>query len=103
MRKSPARVFVVLGDGELDEGAVWEAAMGASKHRLDNLTSIIDYNKFQSYGPTSVVLELEPLLDKWRSFGFAADEVDGHDVHALRGKLRSLPYASPWPTLPKPR
>ena len=98
MRKSPARVFVVLGDGELDEGAVWEAAMGASKHRLDNLTAIIDYNKFQSYGPTSVVLELEPLLDKWRSFGFAADEVDGHDVHALRGKLRSLPYASGRPS-----
>lgn len=98
MRKSPARVFVVLGDGELDEGAVWEAAMGASKHRLDNLTAIIDYNKFQSYGPTSVVLELEPLLDKWRSFGFATDEVDGHDVHALRGKLRSLPYASGRPS-----
>lgn len=98
MRKSAARVFVVLGDGELDEGAVWEAAMGASKHGLDNLTAIVDYNKFQSYGPTSVVLELEPLLDKWRSFGFAAEEVDGHDVAALRDKLRSLPYRSGRPS-----
>ena len=98
MRKSAARVFVVLGDGELDEGAVWEAAMGASKHRLDNLTAIVDYNKFQSYGPTSVVLELEPLLDKWTSFGFAAEEVDGHDVAALRDKLRALPYSSGRPS-----
>jgi transketolase len=98
MRKSAARVFVVLGDGELDEGAVWEAAMGASKHRLDNLTAIIDYNKFQSYGPTCVVLDLEPLLDKWRSFGFVAEEVDGHDVAALRDKLRALPYAAGRPS-----
>jgi len=93
LRRSAARVLVVLGDGELNEGAVWEAAMGASKHKLDNLTAIIDYNKFQSYGPTSVVLELEPLLDKWRSFGFAVDEVDGHDVDGLRARLRALPFA----------
>jgi transketolase len=91
MRKSAARVFVVLGDGELDEGAVWEAAMAASKHRLEALTAIIDYNKFQSYGPVPTVLELEPLLDKWKSFGFAAAEVDGHDVAALRRKLTALP------------
>jgi len=98
LRGSAARVFVVLGDGELDEGSVWEAAMAASKHRLDNLTAIVDYNKFQSYGPTSTVLELEPLLDKWRSFGFAASEVDGHDVRALRGKLDALPYAAGRPS-----
>ncbi|HLH98937.1 MAG TPA: transketolase [Xanthobacteraceae bacterium] len=98
MRKSAARVFVVLGDGELDEGAVWEAAMSASKHRLDSLTAIIDYNKFQSYGPVSTVLELEPLLDKWESFGFAAAEVDGHDVAALRKKLASLPFEAGRPS-----
>jgi transketolase len=98
LRKSAARVFVVLGDGELNEGSVWEAAMAASKHGLDNLTAIVDYNKFQSYGPTSVVLELEPLLDKWRSFGFAATEVDGHDVAALRDKLWALPYTSGRPS-----
>ena len=98
LRRSAARVFVVLGDGELDEGAVWEGAMAASKHRLDTLTAIVDYNKFQSYGPVSTVLELEPLLDKWRSFGFAAAEVDGHDVAALRRKLAALPYEAGRPS-----
>ena len=75
-----SRVFVVLGDGETNEGSVWESAMSAAKHKLANLVAIVDYNKFQSYGPTSEVLELEPLADKWRSFGFAVAEVDGHDV-----------------------
>lgn len=98
MRRSNARVFVVTGDGELDEGSVWEAAMSASKHRLDSLTAIIDYNKFQSYGPTKVVLDLEPLADKWRSFGFAVREVDGHDVFALRAALRSVPFQSAKPS-----
>ena len=79
------RVLVVLGDGEINEGAVWEAAMHAAKHGLHNLTAIIDYNKLQSYGPTSEVLELEPLADKWRAFGFETVEVDGHNVDALRG------------------
>ena len=92
LRQSAARVFVVLGDGELNEGSVWEAALSASKHGLERLTAIVDYNKFQSYGPTSVVLELEPLRDKWASFGFATEEVDGHDVSALRAKLRALPF-----------
>ena len=80
-----SRVVVVMGDGEIDEGSVWEAALAAAKHRLGRLTAVIDYNKLQSYGPTAEVLELEPLADKWRSFGFAVCEVDGHDVEALRG------------------
>ena len=79
------RVLVVLGDGEINEGAVWEAAMHAAKHGLQNLTAIVDYNKLQSYGPTSEVLDLEPLADKWRAFGFETVEVDGHNVDALRG------------------
>ncbi len=99
MRRSAARVFVVTGDGELNEGSVWEAAMGASKHGLENLTAIVDYNKFQSYGPTATVLELEPLADKWRSFGFAVDEVDGHDVAALRTALRAVPYRAGKPSV----
>lgn len=78
------RVLVVLGDGEINEGAVWEAAMHAAKHGLQNLTAIVDYNKLQSYGPTSEVLDLEPLADKWRAFGFETVEVDGHNVDALR-------------------
>jgi transketolase len=81
-----------MGDGEINEGSVWEGALGAGKHGLDSLTAIIDYNKYQSYGPTSVVQDLEPLVDKWRSFGFATREVDGHDVGALREALRAVPY-----------
>ena len=78
------RTFVILGDGECGEGSNWEAAMSAAKHRLDSLTVVIDYNKQQSYGDTSEVLELEPFTDKWQAFGFAVAEVDGHDVDALR-------------------
>jgi transketolase len=99
MRKNNARVFVVTGDGELNEGSVWEAAMHASKHRLDTLTAIVDYNKFQSYGPTSEVMDLEPLADKWRSFGFAVSEVDGHDVPALRKALRAVPFRADKPSV----
>ena len=86
-----SRVFVVLGDGETNEGSVWESAMAAAKHRLENLVAIVDYNKLQSYGPTREVLDLEPLADKWRSFGFAVAEVDGHDVDVLRGTFAALP------------
>jgi transketolase len=98
MRKSDSRVFVVTGDGEINEGSVWEAALSASKHRLDNLTLLVDYNKIQSAGFTAEILDLEPLLDKWRSFGFAAAEVDGHDVDALRDLIRRTPLTPGRPT-----
>jgi transketolase len=87
MRNSDARVFVVMGDGEINEGSVWEAAMCAGKHKLDNLIAMVDYNKIQSFGFTRDVQDLEPLTDKWRSFGFDVHEVDGHDVAALRRVL----------------
>jgi len=89
--KSDARVFVVLGDGECNEGSVWEAAMCAGKHRLANLAAVVDYNKHQAYGSTREVQDLEPLADKWRAFGFAVREVDGHDVHELREVFAALP------------
>lgn len=91
MRKRDSRVFVVLGDGEINEGSVWEAAMHAAKHKLDNLTAIIDYNKLQSYGATAEVLDLEPLADKWRAFSFETRELDGHDVDALREAFGGAP------------
>ena len=87
VRGSDSRVFVAMGDGEINEGSVWEAAMSAGKHRLANLTAIVDYNKIQSYGFTDEVQPLEPLADKWRAFGFAVHEVDGHDVMSLRREL----------------
>jgi transketolase len=85
------RVFVLVGDGECNEGSVWEAAMSAGKHALSRLTVLVDYNKMQSFGPTREIQDLEPFADKWRSFGFAVREVDGHDVDALRGVLGGLP------------
>ena len=93
-----SRVFVVMGDGEINEGSVWEAAMCAGKHRLANLTAIVDYNKIQSAGPTREIQDLEPLAEKWRAFGFAVAEVEGHDVEALRGTFRQLPLDPNRPT-----
>ncbi len=87
-----SRTFVVMGDGEINEGSVWEAALTAAKHGLSSLTAIVDYNKLQSYGPVADVLPLEPLADKWRAFGFAVREVDGHDVEALRATFAALPF-----------
>jgi transketolase len=92
------RTFVVGSDGESDEGSVWEAAMCAAKHRLDNLVLAIDYNEQQSYSTTHEVLELEPFADKWRAFGFAVREVDGHDVAALREALADTPLEAGKPT-----
>jgi transketolase len=86
------RTFVLLGDGECNEGAVWEAAMSASKHKLSNLIAIVDYNKMQCYGQVSEVMPLEPFADKWRSFGFAVREVDGHNVGALQKTFEEIPF-----------
>jgi transketolase len=78
------RVFVVLSDGECDEGSTWEAAMFAAHHRLGNLCAVIDYNKLQSLGRVSDTINLEPLAAKWRAFGWNALRIDGHDHDALR-------------------
>ncbi len=98
IQKRDSRVFVIMGDGEINEGSVWEAALSAGKHRLSNLVAIIDYNKIQSAGATARIQELEPLLDKWRSFGFAAAEVDGHDVPKMRDFFARVPLDADKPT-----
>ena len=98
LQKRDSRVFVVMGDGEINEGSVWEAAMCAGKHNLSNLTAIVDYNKLQSYGPTAEVQDLEPLADKWRSFGFAVREADGHDMADLNQVFAALPYKADRPS-----
>lgn len=79
----PPRVFAVLSDGECDEGSTWEAALFIGHHKLDNLTVIIDYNKLQGYGFTKDILNLEPYAQKWKAFGFAVTEVDGHSYSEL--------------------
>jgi transketolase len=91
--RSPNRVFVILGDGECQEGSIWEAAMAAAHYRLDNLVAIVDRNGFQEDGPTEQIMALEPFADKWRSFGWAVSEVDGHDLGELGTALRQLPFS----------
>ena len=76
-------VYVLLGDGECEAGQVWEAAMAAAHFKTDNLTALLDYNKYQETGPISREMALEPLVEKWKSFGWQVFEVDGHDVRAL--------------------
>ena len=78
-----SRFYVIIGDGEMQEGQVWEAAMLAGAHKLDNLCLIVDYNFVQSEGTMDKVMSLEPLMDKMESFGFACQEVDGNDMGAL--------------------
>ena len=89
IKKQDHRVVVVMGDGEINEGSIWEAAMCASKHQLENLIAVVDYNKIQSYGTTKEVLDLEPLTDKWKSFGFEVIEVDGHNVLEIEFHLKT--------------
>lgn len=86
------RTFVLTGDGELQEGSNWEAAMAAAHYRLDNLTVITDRNGLQQGDATERTMRLEPLADKWRSFGWAVREIDGHDHAALLNTFRSLPF-----------
>jgi len=81
------RTFVLLGDGECDEGSVWEAALFAAHHELSNLTVIIDANGLQGFGPTESVMRLEPLRLKWGSFGFRTSEINGHDFDQMHVAL----------------
>jgi len=87
IKKLSYRVVVLMGDGEINEGSVWEAAACADKHRLGNLTAIIDYNKIQSAGSVFEIQNMEPLAGKWSSFGFQVSECNGHDVSELKQVL----------------
>ena len=89
------RTYVILSDGELDEGSNWEAILFAGHHRLDRLTALVDFNKIQSFGSVREVLDLEPLAAKWRSFGWSALEIDGHDHAALKAALATEHKGSP--------
>jgi transketolase len=86
--------IAVLGDGETNEGSVWEAAMFAAAQKLDNICVIIDYNKWQATGRSNDTLMLAPLTDKWRSFGWDVIEMDGHDVAELARVMSSIPNGS---------
>ncbi|HJW70207.1 MAG TPA: transketolase [Candidatus Binatia bacterium] len=96
---SPARVFVVLSDGELDEGSTWEAVLFAAHHGLDNLVAIVDYNKIQSFGRVAEVLDLDPLADKWRAFRWGVREIDGHDQGVIAAALGAAPLETGRPSV----
>lgn len=92
------RTFVMLSDGELDEGSNWEAILFAAHHRLDNLVAIVDYNKIQSLGSVAEVMELHPLADKFKAFRWSVREIDGHDHGAIRAALAAVPWEAGRPS-----
>jgi transketolase len=97
LRNEKWRTFVLLGDGELNEGSVWEGAMHASQHQLGALTVIVDFNRMQASGDIDSIVSLAPLASKWEAFGFEVTEVNGHDVEQLAevlGKSRK-PHGKP--------
>jgi len=98
MRGESWRVFVLVGDGELQEGSNWEAAMTAQHYGLDNLVVIVDRNRIQQGDFTERISRMEALPERWRAFGFAVAEVDGHDHAALRACLSALPHAAGKPS-----
>jgi transketolase len=83
-----SRVFVLMGDGEMDEGQVWEAAMAGKKYRLDHLTAIVDQNGYQQTGPTAEVLDLRPLPPRWEAFGWYSQEINGNDMGEVVAALQ---------------
>ena len=91
-------VYVVLGDGECNEGSVWEAAMLAAAQKVANLCVIIDFNKWQATGRSREIMALDPLVDKWLAFGWNAVEVDGNNIEQLLGALSAFPYTNGQPT-----
>ena len=90
LRGADTRVVVILGDGELNEGSVWETALVAAAHRLDNLIAIVDRNEFQANLRTEDLIPLEPLTHKWAAFGWNVDTTDGHDFNALETTFRAM-------------
>jgi transketolase len=99
LRGGAQRVVVLVGDGELDEGSVWESLLVAAARRLGNLVVIVDRNGFQANAPTEEIVPLEPLLEKFRAFGLAATTADGHDFEDLDRVFRGLPAASDRPSV----
>ena len=92
------KVFVILSDGECDEGSNWEAALFAPHHQLENLVVIVDYNKIQSLGRVKEVIDLDPLGDKWAAFGWGVREIDGHDLSALKDAFDHMPFIAGRPS-----
>ena len=93
------RTFVLLSDGECQEGSTWEAAAFASQYKLDNLVALVDYNKLQSLGKIKEIINLEPFKEKWEAFGWSVKEVNGHDTSEIVEALKELPFAESKPSI----
>ncbi|HTX17375.1 MAG TPA: transketolase [Bacteroidota bacterium] len=99
LRGGKNRIFVLLGDGELNEGSVWEAALVASAWELDNLTAIVDRNEFQANVRTEKLIPLEPIVEKFRAFGWSCRRIDGHDFEGLEAGFSHLPVMQGKPSV----
>jgi len=97
--KSPAKVYVLMGDGELAEGSNWEAASAASMHKLENLIVFVDRNKLQISGPTVEVMSYEPLDERWRSFGWGVRTIGGHDLGSIISTVNQAPFEKGKPSV----
>lgn len=97
--KKKFRIFAILSDGECDEGSTWEAILFAGHHKLDNLVVIVDYNKLQGFGFTKDILDLEPFVDKWKSFRWEIREINGHNFEEITETLSHLPFKSGKPSI----
>lgn len=94
IKKNNYRVYVLMSDGECNEGSVWEAAMLAPAHNLDNLVAVVDFNSWQGTGRSQEVTSISPLKDKFESFGWNSFDIDGHDINTLAGVLEKVPHSS---------
>ncbi len=99
MDGKPSRVYALMGDGELQEGQIWEAAMTSSHYLLDNLCAIVDHNKFQIDGPVEQIMSIYPLRDKWEAFGWYVEDIDGHNFDAIIGALKRAEEEKDRPSL----
>ena len=99
VRKQDYKTYVLLGDGELCEGSVWESAMGAACFGVDNLVAIVDRNQLMVDGPTCAFLDTDSLAQKWRAFGWACREIDGHSLEALVDTFASIPFENGRPSV----
>jgi len=99
MDRKNHRVFVLMGDGETQEGSIWEAAMSAGHYRLDNLVGIVDRNRLQIDGATEDIMALEPYRDKWEAFGWRVKEIDGHKMGEIVATLEDVPFHTQKPSL----
>jgi len=97
--RSPAKVYVLMGDGELAEGSNWEAASAAAMHKLDNLVVFVDRNRLQISGPTLEVMSYEPLDERWRSFGWRVRIIDGHDLELIISTVNETPFEKGKPSV----